>query len=93
MEYRTIGVIGVESIKGTCYLQAPTIGIEDRNKDHIGMEYRTIGVIGVESIKGACYLHTLTIGMEDRNKDYISVEDRNKDHHRHGRQDNRCHRR
>ena len=83
MEYRTIGVIGVESIKGTCYLQAPTIGIEDRNKDHIGMEYRTIGVIGVESIKGSCYLQALTIGMEDRNKD----------HHRHGRRGNGCHRR
>ena len=71
MEDRTIGVIGVESIKGACYLHTLTIGIEDS----------TIGVIGVESIKGTCYLQARAIGEEDRNKD----------HHRHGIQDNRCH--
>ena len=73
MEDGAMGVIGVESIKGSCYLQAPAIG----------MEYRTIGVIGVESIKGTCYLQAPAIGEEDRNKD----------HHRHGRRGNGCHRR
>ena len=40
MEDRTIGVIGVESIKGTCYLHTLTIGMEDRNKDYISVEDR-----------------------------------------------------
>ena len=40
MEDRTIGVIGVESIKGACYLHTLTIGMEDRNKDYISMEDR-----------------------------------------------------
>ena len=40
MEDGAMGVIGVESIKGACYLHTLTIGMEDRNKDYISVEDR-----------------------------------------------------